>query len=417
MDIVRERRRKIPKSVYIGTSVVALALLAVWAVISLTATGSGGVAVDKSTLVTDVARRGNLVLAVRAQGVFAPERVRVTSASQPGIVNQILVKPGNVVAPGSVIAVMQNPQLEAAVEQQRAALQVAQANLVSVQEQARAAILIQQSAYSDAQAQMAEDRLQAQATAALHTHGQISDNEYERAQIQATKSTNDLRISRAQIAAISADMQGKIAAAQAQVRETEALLAADQTEVDSLTVRAVTGGIVQSVDVDPGASIAQNTEIARMTDMHDLKAVLQVADRDVHNIALGMLAQIDTGNGVVGGRVTRIAPSAQNGTVSVDVTFRRPPSDSRLDANVSGTIEIASIPDAVSIARPSGANDDTTVQLFKEVDNGSRAVRIQARLGRGSGDRVQILSGIDQGDVVIVSDMSANLNQAKITLK
>jgi HlyD family secretion protein len=417
MDVVRERKRGIPTSAYIFGGALVLVALVFWALSSLTRQ-QGGAVVDKSTLVTDVATRGSLLRSVSAQGQFTPERVRVASATQAGVVNQIFVKAGSVVQPGALIAQMENPALDAQRANALSALHVAQANLADARQQAQASVIGQQSTLSDAQAQSQTDALQAQSYASLHRQGLLPTLQYQQAQIQAKKSADDLRNRRAQVSVAQADAQAKVAAAQAQVDQASAQLNATQTQVGALTVRAATAGIVQSVDIDPGTSVAQNTEIARIADMHDLKAVLQVAESDVHAVSTGMPVRVDTGNGTVMGRVARIAPAAQNGTVGVDVTFTRPlPEGARPDANVDGTIILSKIPGAVSIARPAGATDGSTIDLFKVVDAGTRAVRVRVRLGQGSNDRVQVLSGVAPGDTVIVSDMSAYPDQTVLRLR
>lgn len=417
MDLVRDRKRGIPKAAYAVAGVVVLIALLAWALSSLTHQ-QGGTVVDKSTLVLDVATRGTLVRSVSAQGAFTPEHVRVASATQPGVVNEIFVKAGSYVQPGSVIAQMQNPALDAQAANALSALRVAQANLADARQQAQASVIGQQTTLADAQAQSKADALQAQSYSELHKRGLLATLQYQQAQIQAQKSSDDVRSRQAQVSVAQADAQAKVAAAQAQVDEASAQFAAAQQQVDALTVRAATSGIVQSVDVDPGTSVAQNTEIARIADTRDLKAVLQVAESDVHAVSTGMPARIDTGNGTIMGRVSRIAPAAQNGTVGVDVTFSRPlPEGARPDANVDGTIIISKIPDAVSIARPAGATDGSEVDLFKVVDGGSRALRVRVRLGQGSNDRVQVLSGIAPGDTVIVSDMSAYPDQTALRLR
>jgi HlyD family secretion protein len=417
MDLTRERKRGIPKAAYAVAGIAVLVALVVWALGSLTHS-QAGVAVDKSTLVTDVVTRGTLVRSVSAQGAFAPERVRVASATQPGVVNAIYVKPGSVVQPGDAIAQMQNPSLEAAAENARSALAVARANLADARQQAQASVITEQSTLDDARSQSHSDALQAASYKQLYQRGLVASLPYEQSQIQAQKSADEVRSRSAQVTVAQADGVAKIAVAQAQVDEASAALDAALKDVDALTVRAATAGIVQSVDVDPGTSVAQNTEIARIADMHDLKAVLQVAEADVHAVIPGMQAQIDTGNGIIDGRVSRIAPAAQNGTVDVDVTFPHAlPAGARPDANVNGTIVIARIPNAISIARPAAAADDSTIDLFKVVDGGSRAVRVRVRLGQGSSDRVQVRSGLQPGDTVIVSDTSNYADQAVLRLR
>jgi HlyD family secretion protein len=157
--------------------------------------------------------------------------------------------------------------------------------------------------------------------------------------------------------------------------------------------------------------------LAHVADVTSLKAVLQVAEGDVHSVIAGMRASIDTGNGAFQGRVSRVAPAAENGTVATDVTFARPlPSGARADANVDGTIFVASVPNALSISRPAGATDDSTIELFK-VSDGTTARRVRVRLGQGSADRVQVLSGLSAGDTAIVSDMSNYIDQTTLRLR
>jgi HlyD family secretion protein len=417
MDVVRDRKGRLPKYALPIIGIVVLAALVAYALNTLSHSRAGGAIVDRSTLVTDTARHGTLVRSVSAQGAFRPDLVRVASATQSGVVNIIMVKPGSVVAPGTVIAQMENPALEAAVVAAKSQLAVAQANLASAQQQAQSSTLTQQTAVSDAQAQEQLNSLQASALRTLHNKGLVADVQYQQAQIQAKKSVNDVKQSRSQLAVGTVDARARVAAAQAQVAQTAALLAADNAQVSALTVRSATSGIVQSVDLDPGTSIAQNTPIAHIADTRSLKVVLQVAESDVHPVTVGMLTRIDSGNGVRVGRVARIAPSAQNGTVAVDVTLPEIPPGARPDANVDGTIQISQIADAVSIARPAGASDGSTLDVFKVVDGGARAVRVRAHLGQGSNDRVQVLSGVAPGDVVIVSDMSSYLDQPELRLR
>jgi HlyD family secretion protein len=417
MDVIRERKRGVPAGTYAAVGVVALIAVAIWA-LSLLARQQGGTAVDKSALVTDVVRRGTLLRSVSATGTFAPEHVRIASATQTGLVNQVFVKEGSKVVPGSLVARMENPAINAQEANARSALLVAQAELADAREQAQAAVINQQSDLADAQAQAKVDTMHARSSAQLYKSGWIAMLPYEQAQIQAKKSTDDLRSRHEQVNVAQADAQAKIAAAQAQVDQAAAALTAAQTQVNELTVQSAIAGIVQSVDVDPGTSIAQNTEIARIADTSVLKVVLQVAESDVHDVVTGMPASIDTGNDTIVGRVARIAPAARNGTVEVDVTFAHPlPAEARPDANVDGTIILAKIPNVLSIARPAGASDDNTIDLFKVVDNGTRAVRTRVRLGQGSNERVAVLSGLNLGDTVVVSDMSAYPDQPELRLR
>jgi multidrug efflux pump subunit AcrA (membrane-fusion protein) len=416
VDVIRARSRRLPKWPY-AIAVGLVALIAIgWA---LRGTGAhAGATVERTTLVTDVVREGTLVRSVSAQGTFMPDRVRVVAATQSGVIDQLFVKPGSVVVPGTVVAQMENPSLDAAARDAQAQLAVARADLESAQQQARTEQLTQQGVLDSAQAQMEQSALQAQSLATLHRRGLVADVQYRQAIIASRKDTNDVRIQNAQLGAASADARAKVSAAQARVVQAQAQLDADRAQVSALTVRSATGGIVQSVELDPGTSAAQNAVIAHVADATSLKAVLQVAEGDVHSVVVGMPASIDTGNGSFKGHVSHVAPAAENGTVATDVTFARPlPPGARAESNVDGTIFVASVPNAVSISRPAGATDDSTIELFKVADGGTTALRVRVRLGRGSTDRVQVLSGLGPGDTAIVSDMSNYIDQTTLNLR
>ncbi len=133
---------------------------------------------------------------------------------------------------------------------------------------------------------------------------------------------------------------------------------------------------------------------------------------------MGQKALIDTHNGAVVGHVTRIDPSVQNGTVSVDVALDGAlPPGSRPDLSVEGTIEIERLADVLSTGRPVHGDTDSTVGLFKVVGDGSEAMRVQVKLGRTSVNSVEIFQGLSAGDQVILSDMSAWDNFDRVRLR
>jgi HlyD family secretion protein len=149
-------------------------------------------------------------------------------------------------------------------------------------------------------------------------------------------------------------------------------------------------------------------EIARIADDRDLKAVLQIAESDVRGVTPGQLVRIVASDaGLTLGRVTRLAPAAQNGTVAVDVALDRIPPGARADQNVDGTVVIRRAANVLSLARPANANDGSRIALYRLDRDATHAYRTQVTLGYGSDDRVRILSGLNAGDRVVISDTSA----------
>ena len=420
MNAMDVRRASAPpkRRLLLASATIAVVLVALVAAVTLMLPSNAGPSVERSTVVTDTARRGALTITVAAAGILSAEDVRVIDAIEPGVVQSVDVKPGAVTAPGDVIARMESPDAQAALVQAASSLQVAQAQLRSAQAQLQASALAQRSAVAAAQAQMEVDATNYGTAAELHRNGYVADSAYQIAKIKRNQSQRELTISQSQIGVDAADQAARVAAAQAEVNDARAILSAKQAQIDALTVRAAAPGIVQSVAVDPGVRLDAGAEIATVADTRTLKAVLQVPETQVHDIFIGMPCSVDTGNGTVAGRIERIAPAANAGSVAVDVAFRHAlPSGARPSLNVNATIVVSRIPDTVSILRPAGAADDSTVQLYRVTPGSSRAKLVQVRLGRGSVDRVAVVSGLEAGDTVIVSDTSAYSGQRSLTLR
>jgi len=123
---------------------------------------------------------------------------------------------------------------------------------------------------------------------------------------------------------------------------------------------------------------------------------------------IGQVASIDTRNGVVAGKVSRIDPAVQNGTVTVDVALEGSlPKGARPDLTVDGTIELERLANVLSVGRPAFGGEQGMVGLFRLEPGGGAAKRVKVKLGRSSVNTVEILEGLNEGDRVILSDMSA----------
>ena len=114
----------------------------------------------------------------------------------------------------------------------------------------------------------------------------------------------------------------------------------------------------------------------------------------------------------------RIDPSVANGTRTVDVKLDGPlPAGAVPDLSVEGTVEIERLADVLYVGRPVHGDANSTVGLFKLIDGGSEAVRIPVEIGSGSVNTVEIRKGLNLGDSVILSDMSAWDNYDRVELK
>ena len=167
-------------------------------------------------------------------------------------------------------------------------------------------------------------------------------------------------------------------------------------------------GILQQVPLDEGQRVAAGDNLARVGDPSLLKAELRIAETQAKDIQIGQTAEIDTRNGVIPGHVVRIDPAVQNGTVTVDVTLDGPlPLGARPDLTVDGTIELERMDDIIFVGRPVFGQEQSVVSLFKVNADTGEATRTRVGLGRASVNNIEVLEGLQPGDQVVLSDMSA----------
>ena len=138
-----------------------------------------------------------------------------------------------------------------------------------------------------------------------------------------------------------------------------------------------------------------------------LKATIKIAETQAKDIQLDQVAEIDTRNGTVAGHVIRVDPAVENGTVAVDVALDGPlPKGARPDLSVDGTIEIERLENVMYVGRPVQGQPESLVGLFKVIENGRAAMRVQVKLGRSSVSTIEIRHGLQVGERIILSDMS-----------
>ena len=212
----------------------------------------------------------------------------------------------------------------------------------------------------------------------------------------------------------------QLAEAKAAVQQAESLFNLRKSQIESLHVRAGTSGVLASVreKIELGQSVSAGAILARITSPKKLKAQLKVPEVQARDVIIGLSAEVDTYNGTVSGVVSRIDPTVMEGNVTVDIKLNGElPEGARPDLSVVGTIEIERLNDIIYVGRPVFASSQSTVELFKLVEDGKYAVRTRVQLGRSSVSTIEVLEGLEPGDEIILSDMSQWDEHDRIRLK
>lgn len=364
--------------------------------------------VERATVVLDTVKRGEMVRDVRGLGTLVPEDIRWIPALTDARVERRVLLPGTVVKSDSVILELSNPTLVTEWQDAESQARAAEARYTELKVRLQSQLLDQQAAAARVSAEARQARLRADADAELAKNGLIADITLKLSQSAAEELEHREKMEqqRLAIAGEANDAQLKVQLADLETRRGQAAL--KRSQVDALKLRAGIDGVLQQVPVEVGQRVSPGTNLARVARPDKLKAEIRIPETQARDVVPGQKAVVDTRNGVVEGRVVRVDPAVQNGTVTVDIALvGELPRGARPDLTVDGTIELERIPDAVYVGRPAMGQPQSTVGLFRVVAGTTEALRVRVKLGSASVSTIQVLEGLEVGDEVILSDTSA----------
>ncbi|NKB88670.1 MAG: HlyD family efflux transporter periplasmic adaptor subunit [Acidobacteria bacterium] len=404
VDIKRKPQGKIKQYVMYAIGGVALMGMT-WFFMTLEAAPP---TVEAAIIWTGKVEQGELLRQVRGPGTLQPEDVLFVSARTSGVVDEIILEAGANVTPESVIMVLSNPDLELSVQQAEWQLSGAEASYTQLQVTLEQGRLAQQSTLAQVQALYQQARLQADRDAELYEEQLVSQIQMEIARSNADSLRERFDIEKTRLENLEASNAAQLAVQQAQVDQRRAEYQLRLQEIDSLRVRPTITGVLQAVPVEAGQQATIGTTLARVADPTKLMAELRIAQTQAGEVRIGQPAMVDTRNGIVPARVTRIDPAVVQGTVLVDVELLTDdlPPNARPDLSVDGRVEIERLSDVLYVDRPAYGQANQSVGLFQVIGDGTEAVRTTVRFGASSVDKIVVETGLQVGDEIILSDMS-----------
>jgi len=406
MDIRREdliRKRRLRRIIYIVVGLLAIGSVT----LGVSRLKPAAPSVDKATVWEDTVKRGPMLLEVRGLGSLVPEEILVVSAPVDGRVVRRLLLPGSQVKAATVVMELTNPEQEQATLDAEWQLKAAEAEYKSTKAQLDSTLLDQKAKAAQVQSDFIEAKLNADRDVELARRGLGSELNAKVTQAKAEAMATSNQIEKERLAVSAASVKAQLDEQQAKVEQLRALWELKKSQLASLQVRAGADGVLQELDVEVGQRVPAGTPLAKVVQPTRLKAQLKIPETQAKDVLIGQKAAIDTRNGIVPGHVVRVDPSVVEGSVTVDVKLDAAlPPGARPDLSVEGTIEIENLPDVVYVGRPGFGQPNSTVGIFKVDEEGRGATRVQVKLGRASVNSVEILSGLQPGDQVILSDMS-----------
>ncbi len=406
MDIIREQKPKRNKRIFWGSIGVVALVLVTWGLRSLKPAAP---TVDRATVWMDTVQRGTMVRAVRGNGTLVPEEMRWITAVTAGRIEQRYLQPGAVIEASTVILRLSNPDVEVQLLQSQQQLSQAETQLINLRSQLQTQRLTQEGIVAQTRAlQLDAQRVYEQNQRLFERNPDlVARAELERSREQAEELRTRLRLAEEEQGILAGTFQEQIDAQLEQIQRLRAIVQFNTDRLESLEVSAGVSGVLAELPVQEGEWVQAGGTLARVVRPGRLKAEVRIPQTQAQDITVGQTAYVDTRNDTITGRVARVDPAVQNATVLIDVSLPEDlPRSARSDMSIDGTVEIERLEDVIYVGRPAFGQANSRVGIFKLVEGGNYAERVSVQLGASSVNEIQVLDGLQPGDVVILSDMS-----------
>ena len=418
MDIARpefkqqKRRRQI-----LWAAIGVVCLIAV--TIGVTRLKPAAPEVERGTVWTDTVKRGSMLRQVRGIGSLIPsqEFTRQIPAETEATVVRILKLPGSQVKADTILLEMSNPQVEQAAVDARLQLKAAEAEYKSLKVRLQSDLMNQKAGAATVNSDYTQAKRQADTDKALYDLGVISGMAYKNSKSKSDELTTRNNIEGERLDINQQAIETQMLQQQAKVDQIRALAELKQKQLDAMRVRAGIEGVLVDLPLQVGQHVTPGTMLAKVVQPDHLIAELKIPETQARDVQIGEPAAVDTHNGTADGTVMRVDPAVQNGTVTVDVKLTGElPKGARPDLSVDGTIDLEKLSDVLYVGRPAFGQENSTISLFKLDPDGKGGVRVPVKVGRASVNSIQVVEGLHEGDVVILSDMSRYDNTDRIRL-
>jgi HlyD family secretion protein len=407
MDIARPdlaRKKRLKRLAYGAVMVVVVPAIT----IAVSRLKPAAPLVERSTVSMDTVRRGEMLRDVRGLGTLVPVDVRWIPAQSSARVDKIVLQSGATVKPDSIILELSDPQLQLDALNAEYAYKAAEADLANLKVQLSNSLMGQKSTAADIESEYQQAKMQAEVDKQLSEEGIQAALTAKKSAVVAEQLAIKEELVQEQLKIADDAAKAQVAAQQAHLAQQRVLYELKKRQLDALHVRAGLSGVLSAVSVEVGQQVTPGTNLVRVADPSHLKATVQIPETQAKDVAIGQKATIDTHNGTADGHVSRVDAAVVNGTVAVDVSFESAlPLGARPDLSVDGTIELERLLNILYVGRPVQGQPNSKIGLFRVLNGGSEAVRVSVELGRTSVNSVEVRRGLEIGNQVILSDMSA----------
>jgi HlyD family secretion protein len=397
--------KRVSRRVWVATG-IGLLLIGGGAVLypSVSRWASAQRSVDESRVRIATVVRGDLERDLGVQGRIVAAFHPTLYSPEEGIV-RLLVDAGDPIRKGQELAVVESPALDSRLKQEESSLLSARAELDRRKIQARQRELENQQAIDllDVQLQAADRaRVRAEKT---REAGLVDMVAYEKAQDDYAIKVFELKHAREKAVLEKDDLQVETRNQELQVERQQLLVQDVRRQVAVLTIRSPADGLVSRREVAERDAVTRGQALLGVVDLSEFEIEIQIPESYADEIGPQTAAVIKYDNVDFTGRVTRVSPEVTGSQVRGLVRFgEASPEGLKQNQRVSVRLLIDSHPGVLKVARGPFLEDGGGHQAY--VLDGDLAILTSIEVGAVSIGEVEIVSGLDEGDRIIISDVT-----------
>lgn len=409
MDVIKQKKNKMP------LYAVAILTLMLITAISLNALlfDKDIPFVEKDNVRAAVAVQESFAIEVIGSGQLMAKNTGAIVADAGGIVRSRMVRPGMEVQKGDILFVLENVDLIAEYEDAVNELHTRRSQVESEKLNLAIELVRYQGNLTRAQLEMENKKSELEAKRQLYENDApiISKLEYDRTLMEYKLSQNTLSSEKALLDSYQKSHSAKLTELSYSLEAYEKRLDRLARSVDALDIRSPTDGIVQEMSFDEGDSIAAGQVACRVLNTQELYAVAQIPSYDIDKVQIGQHAKVHINQETYKGTVSRIDPEVKGSTVDVEIQVDGLSNRYRVNMQARVVITTDFKNNVLVVNRPANSRENS--QAYVYVINGDFADRRKIEFGSGSSSKIEIVSGLDAQERIIIADISEQTRHAE----
>lgn len=415
MDIARPdlvARKKSQKIALLASAIAGLAIVTGLAI----GLGNSAPSVSRENLLLDTVRKGTFVRGVRGTGKLIPSQTRLAVARTEASVDRILVRAGSEVESDTIIISLVNPLVEERLQTANAAFSAAESDHIALRAKLQSDMFTIQSELAEVRGDYESAKIQEEAGLRASEMGVLSDVEYRRMKVEVVQLRERLKLAEQRVGQFKFNLEAQVGASASRLSQLKNAADLRAAEAESLQVRAGMNGILQRIEVEEGQRVAVGDNLARVAKPEGLIAELLIPESQASQLQIGLPATIQAGNKQIAGQILRVDPAISKGAVRVEISLTSDvPEGARPEQSIEGSITLGEVPQSLYVRRPVNTSPNRSGFVYKIIDSDT-AERTAVQFGAESVTEVQILSGLEEGDQIVLSDLGSIEGAERIEL-